>query len=129
MILYKTLGINPGDLTRHFKVVVGHSQGTVPATLFASVSDEESFYALSEKALGILFLCGAIPDLECPDAEADLALIDESVSNEGPPSPMVSIRGIAKDQLSKFITEFNERSTGTVGAVYLSLVNTNNRLV
>ncbi|ORX74095.1 hypothetical protein DL89DRAFT_253981 [Linderina pennispora] len=124
MILYKTLGINPGDLTRHFKA----REPSLPPFLHQCRMRNHSTHS-RRRLLASFFLCGAIPDLECPDAEVDLALTDESISNEGPPSPMVSIRGIAKDQLSKFITEFNERSTGTVGPVYLSLVNTNNRIV
>ncbi|KAJ2814663.1 beta subunit of fatty acid synthetase, partial [Coemansia furcata] len=44
MVLYKTLGVSPGDLVKRFKVAVGHSQGIGIAAAFATLTDEQSFF-------------------------------------------------------------------------------------
>ncbi|KAI8318029.1 hypothetical protein GQ54DRAFT_314874, partial [Martensiomyces pterosporus] len=49
MVAFKTLGLSPGELAKSFKVATGHSQGIAIATALSQVTDEQSFYAISEK--------------------------------------------------------------------------------
>ncbi|KAJ1665271.1 fatty acid synthase alpha subunit Lsd1 [Coemansia sp. RSA 1646] len=61
MVLYKTLGMSPGEFIKQFKAGYGHSHGIVIATAFSMLTDESTFYAVSKKVLGILLLAGALP--------------------------------------------------------------------
>ncbi|KAJ2055759.1 fatty acid synthase alpha subunit Lsd1, partial [Coemansia sp. S146] len=66
MVLYRTLGVSPGELVKRFKVAVGHSQGIGIATAFSTLTDEQSFFDVGERILGIHLLAGAFPQLQYP---------------------------------------------------------------
>ncbi|KAJ2749146.1 hypothetical protein GGI19_005806, partial [Coemansia pectinata] len=119
MVLYKTLGISPGDLVRRFKVAVGHSQGIGIAAAFSTLTDEQSFYSVSERILGIHLLAGAFPQIKFPCYKALTTSTEDSK-----PRPMVSVQGIIKPVLEKLIAKFNSRQPSPTEHAFLAVVNT-----
>ncbi|KAI8317976.1 hypothetical protein GQ54DRAFT_294624, partial [Martensiomyces pterosporus] len=123
MVAFKTLGLSPGQLAKSFKVATGHSQGIAIATALSQVTDEPSFYAISEKVLGLLMLTGAMPQMEHPPAPLN-PMVMESVSElDGPLYPMVSVQGVSRQVLESLIAEFNSCQRDKDLHVFLSLVN------
>ncbi|KAJ2816610.1 fatty acid synthase alpha subunit Lsd1, partial [Coemansia sp. 'formosensis'] len=119
MVLYKTLGVSPGDVVKHFKVAVGHSQGIGIAAAFATLTDEQSFFDVGEGILGIHLLAGAFPQLQFPCYRV------LSEPNSGVESrPMVSVQGIAKPVLEQLIAKFNSRQPLPAEHAFLAVANT-----
>ncbi|KAJ2654489.1 fatty acid synthase alpha subunit Lsd1, partial [Coemansia sp. RSA 1199] len=123
MVLYKTLGVSPGDLAQLFHVATGHSQGIVIATALSMFSDEQSFYEISTKALGVLMLVGAIPCIEYPHF---ISIDSSDISAD--PRPMVSVRGVSQATLEALLVDFNVLQLDE-NHVYLSIINTHNQFV
>ncbi|KAJ2739839.1 fatty acid synthase alpha subunit Lsd1, partial [Coemansia sp. BCRC 34301] len=119
MVLYKTLGISPEDLTKRFKVAVGHSQGIGIAAAFSTLTDEQSFYNISERILGIHLVAGAFPQLRYPCYKTPT---DSSSGAEV--RPMVSVQGVTKPALEQFIAKFNRRQPSPAKHAFLAVVNT-----
>ncbi|KAJ2596486.1 hypothetical protein H4R99_004898, partial [Coemansia sp. RSA 1722] len=128
MVLYKTLGVSPGELARRFDVATGHSQGITSAVVLSTLTDdEESFVSGSKKALGLWMLIGALPQLAYPYFRLiERGSDGHSKNADVQPTPMVSVRGLARSQLTKIIDEFNSRDNGRV---QLAVANTINRFV
>ncbi|KAJ2073744.1 fatty acid synthase alpha subunit Lsd1 [Coemansia sp. S155-1] len=118
MVLYKTLGISPGDLVKRFKVAVGHSQGIGIAVAFSTLTDEQSFYNVGERILGIHLLAGAFPQIKFPCYKA-LATLTEDVK----PRPMVSVQGVTKPVLEELISKFNSRQPSVTEYAFLAVAN------
>ncbi|KAJ2634695.1 fatty acid synthase alpha subunit Lsd1, partial [Coemansia sp. RSA 1286] len=129
MVLYKTLGISPGELARRFDVATGHSQGITSAVLLSTLTDDEdSFVSGSKKALGLWMLIGAFPQLAFPYYQV-VYHGSEGLATEveyAQPTPMVSIQGLARSQLTQIIVDFNSRDNGHV---QLAVANTVDRFV
>ncbi|KAJ2695982.1 fatty acid synthase alpha subunit Lsd1, partial [Coemansia sp. IMI 203386] len=129
VVLYKTLGISPGELACRFSVATGHSQGIISAVLLSTLTgDEDSFISGSKKALGLWMLVGAFPQLAFPCYQ-----VFEHGSNGSAvgaeytqPTPMVSVQGLTRSQLTKIIDGFN---AGNCSRVQLAVANTVNRFV
>ncbi|KAJ2057564.1 fatty acid synthase alpha subunit Lsd1 [Coemansia sp. S146] len=119
MVLYKTLGVSPGDLVKHFKVAVGHSQGIGIAAAFSTLTDEQSFFDVGERILGIHLLAGAFPQIKFPCYKVLTTSIEDSK-----PRPMVSVQGISKPVLEKLIAKFNSRQPSPTEHAFLAVVNT-----
>ncbi|KAJ2384520.1 hypothetical protein H4S02_004774, partial [Coemansia sp. RSA 2611] len=119
MVLYKTLRVSPGDLVRRFRVAVGHSQGIGIAAAVSTLTDEQSFFDVSERVLGIHLLAGAFPQIEFPCYQ----VLSEPNSNTEP-RPMVSVQGITKPALEEFIANYNGRQSSPAEHAYLAVVNT-----
>ncbi|KAI9499770.1 hypothetical protein BX070DRAFT_255792 [Coemansia spiralis] len=125
IVLYKTLGLSPGEIVNKFKVAVGHSQGIAIASAFSMLTDEESFYSVSKRILGIHLLAGAIPQLEYP-----MYQLPTDGNNDRHElgyiglRPMVSVQGISKQALIKLMDEFNKDQATTVEHVHLAVINT-----
>ncbi|KAI9502069.1 acyl transferase domain-containing protein [Coemansia spiralis] len=130
MVLYKTLGLSPGDIVDKFKVAVGHSQGVAIASAFSMLSDEESFYSVSRKILGIHLLAGAVPQLAYPLYDVmDSGFTDQVHSWDSNPRPMVSVQGVSKQELIKLVDEFNKDQVATIERVHLAVINTYNSFI
>ncbi|KAJ1998698.1 fatty acid synthase alpha subunit Lsd1, partial [Coemansia thaxteri] len=125
MVLYKTLRVTPGELVKGFKVAVGHSQGVAIAAAFSAFTDEQSFFAVGEKALGIQLLAGAFPELRYPCYRLPSTPGSSSVmqSADGEPRPMVSVQGVTKPALEQYIASFNARQPTSGEHVYLAVIN------
>ncbi|KAJ2697986.1 fatty acid synthase alpha subunit Lsd1, partial [Coemansia sp. IMI 209128] len=119
MVLHKTLGVSPGDLAKRFKVAVGHSQGIGIAAAFSTLTDEQSFFDASERILGIHLLAGAFPQIKFPCYQV---LSEPNSSSES--RPMVSVQGITKPVLERFIARFNIHQSSATEYAYLAVVNT-----
>ncbi|KAJ2879371.1 fatty acid synthase alpha subunit Lsd1, partial [Coemansia aciculifera] len=119
MVLYKTLGVSPGKLVKHFKVAVGHSQGIGIATAFSTLTDEQSFFDVGERILGIHLLAGAFPQIKFPCYKALTTSTEDSK-----PRPMVSVQGVSKQVLEKLIVKFNSRQPSPTEHAFLVVVNT-----
>ncbi|PIA14847.1 hypothetical protein COEREDRAFT_103271 [Coemansia reversa NRRL 1564] len=130
MVLYKTLGISPGELVRHFKVAIGHSQGIVLATAFSMMTDERSFEDISIKALGILMIIGALPQIRFPEYYYFDDSAEHLSSNAKPiPRPLVYVYGINKDTLEAYLSEFNLRQTSDTKHMHLAITNAHDKFV
>ncbi|KAJ2562187.1 fatty acid synthase alpha subunit Lsd1, partial [Coemansia sp. RSA 1813] len=133
-VLFTTLGMSPGELVSKFKVAVGHSQGVVTAAAFSMLTDEESFYSVSRKTLGIHFLSGAVPQIAYPlNARFRIknrGRTNTSESTNGSkPQPMVSVQGIGKQALEEYVSTFNKCRQTSAEYVYLAIVNAFDNLV
>ncbi|KAJ2125831.1 fatty acid synthase alpha subunit Lsd1 [Coemansia sp. RSA 720] len=124
MVLYKTLGLSPGELSQMFAVATGNSQGMVLATALSMLTDEQSFYTIGLKALGILMLVGAIPCIN--HAQYNL---DSVSSGSAEPRPMVSVREISKSTLESLLVEFNALQPSSDKHGYLSVSNAYNQFI
>ncbi|KAJ2735533.1 fatty acid synthase alpha subunit Lsd1 [Coemansia sp. BCRC 34962] len=119
MVLYKTLGVSPGDLAKCFTVVVGHSQGIGIAAAVSTLTDEQSFFDASERILGIHLLAGAFPQIDFPCYQV-LSELNSSTETR----PMVSVQGITKPALERLIVNYNSRQSSPTEHAYLAVVNT-----
>ncbi|KAI8319679.1 hypothetical protein GQ54DRAFT_30255 [Martensiomyces pterosporus] len=129
VVLFKTLAVSPGELAQLFQGAAGHSQGAATATALSVAADEASFYAAARKVLGILMLCGAVPQLVYPPMHLSLDDEADAVEHEGKPCPMVSVHGISQRTIEGYISEFNSQMPSESAHVYLSLINTHNRFI
>ncbi|KAJ2223592.1 fatty acid synthase alpha subunit Lsd1, partial [Coemansia sp. RSA 485] len=128
MVLYKTFNVSPGNLACRFSVATGHSQGIISAVLLSTLTDdEESFVSGSKKALGLWMLIGALPQLTFPYyCITDRRGNGFSKNTDAEPTPMVSVQGLTKSQLTKIIDDFNARGSNHV---QLAVTNTVDRFV
>ncbi|KAJ1953984.1 fatty acid synthase alpha subunit Lsd1, partial [Linderina pennispora] len=130
VILYKTLNMSPGDLISRFNVAIGHSQGLPMAAAFASVTDEASFYAATENALGILLM---LPSIGQQNWSSNISGINISGSSllqtAGSSAIMISVRGLAQETLESLIAVFNEDRTDRESRVSLALINSRSDFV
>ncbi|KAJ2100177.1 fatty acid synthase alpha subunit Lsd1, partial [Coemansia sp. S100] len=130
MVLYKTLGIPPGELARHFKVAVGHSLGIGIAAAFSTLTDEQSFYDIGEKILGIQLVVGAFPQLQYPIHRLAASATRDSLPDVGgEPRPMLSVQGVTRSVLERLIAEFNSRCSSPDEHVYLAVTNSYDRFL
>ncbi|KAJ2806670.1 fatty acid synthase alpha subunit Lsd1 [Coemansia guatemalensis] len=119
MVLYKSLGISPGELADKFEYVTGHSQGIVAAAVLALVTDEESFYKVSKVALGLLMLGGFFPQQDYPMTKPSAAFNDSA-----PPTPMARVLNLTRSQLESAIARYNQQHRHLESSkIYLSLTN------
>ncbi|KAJ2052477.1 fatty acid synthase alpha subunit Lsd1, partial [Coemansia sp. S16] len=130
MVLYKTLGISPGELVKRFNVAVGHSQGIATAAAFSSLTDEQSFFDVGERVLGILMLAAAISQRKYPCSRLPVppAQLAHQVADHDP-RPTVSIQGLTKPALEELIVEFNSRQPLPAKHAFLAVTNTVDRFI
>ncbi|KAJ1963243.1 fatty acid synthase alpha subunit Lsd1, partial [Dipsacomyces acuminosporus] len=129
MVLYKTLGISPGELAKSFKVATGHSQGIMVAAALSMVTDEASFYTISRKVLGIMMVIGAFPQMDFPCATLNQSLRLDALKHEGAPYPMVSIQGLSRNTLEGYASQFNSQQQYSEDHVFIALENTRSHYV
>ncbi|KAJ1879715.1 fatty acid synthase alpha subunit Lsd1, partial [Coemansia sp. RSA 486] len=135
MVLYKTLGVSPGELARRFDVATGHSQGITSAVVLSTLTDdEESFVSGSKKALGLWMLTGALTQLAFPYFRLNQRRNSPQYkSADAKPTPMVSVQGLTRLQLTNLIDDFNAGQPASVAGnnsrVQLAVANTVDRFV
>ncbi|KAJ1934257.1 fatty acid synthase alpha subunit Lsd1, partial [Kickxella alabastrina] len=130
MILYKTLGISPGELVVRFKVVTGHSQGIAVATAFSMLTDEQSFYNIARKILGIQMLTGVLPQAEFPCfklIQCTNGSRPEPTSSE--PRPMVAVQGVSRQVLEAIICKFNSGQPSPKHHMHMAVINTADQFI
>ncbi|KAJ2851884.1 fatty acid synthase alpha subunit Lsd1, partial [Coemansia erecta] len=120
MVLYKTLGISPAELVDSFSAIAGHSQGITVASVLSMVTDEQSFFSLSKKALGLLMLCGAFPQMEYPVARAAVSVPKDGQQEV---TPMVSVLKLSREQILTSVDRHNALQSSRSMHVHMSLAN------
>ncbi|KAJ2607731.1 fatty acid synthase alpha subunit Lsd1, partial [Coemansia sp. RSA 1365] len=124
MVLYKSLGISPGELADKFECITGHSQGIVAAAVLALVTNEESFYSVSKVALGLLMLGGVFPQQDYPLTKPSAVFADSAF-----PTPMARVLNLTHAQLESAIARYNQKQeqqqqkVSVSSKIYLSLTN------
>ncbi|KAJ2598230.1 fatty acid synthase alpha subunit Lsd1 [Coemansia sp. RSA 1721] len=123
LVLCKVTNMSPGDVAAMFEASTGHSQGIITSVVFASMTDMESFYSLSEKALGTLFSIAMHSQLVHPPITINPAILEDSLENaEGTPTPMLSISRLRQSEVEKHI-EATNRHLPADRQIALSLIN------
>ncbi|KAJ1823116.1 fatty acid synthase alpha subunit Lsd1, partial [Coemansia sp. RSA 2599] len=123
LVLCKVTNMSPGEVASLFKGSTGHSQGIITSVVFASMTDMQSFYSLSEKALGTLFAIGMHAQLAHPPTTINPAILEDSLENaEGTPMPMLSIARLRQSEVEKHI-EATNRHLPSDRQIALSLIN------
>ncbi|KAJ2788933.1 fatty acid synthase alpha subunit Lsd1, partial [Coemansia helicoidea] len=108
LVLCRATGRAPGEVAALFKGATGHSQGIITSVVFASMTDMASLFALSEKALGMLFAIGMHAQLAYPQTTTDPAILEDSLGNgEGTPGPMLSVSRLRQRDVEKHIDATN----------------------
>ncbi|KAJ2307883.1 fatty acid synthase alpha subunit Lsd1, partial [Coemansia sp. RSA 2705] len=108
LVLCRVTRRTPGELASLFSGTTGHSQGIVTSVVFAAMDDMDSFFALSEKALGMLFAVGMHAQLACPPTTTNPAILEDSLENaEGTPGPMLSVARLRQSDVEKHIEATN----------------------
>lgn len=86
----------------------GHSQGIISSVVISASSTEEEFINNTEKALGLLFWIGTRAQQVFPPTTLNPTLLEDSISNnEGNPTPMLAITGLAEKQVLKHLEATN----------------------
>ncbi|KAJ2678474.1 fatty acid synthase alpha subunit Lsd1 [Coemansia spiralis] len=123
LVLCRATGREPGDIARLFAGATGHSQGIITAVVLASMTDYASFYALAEKALGMLFAIGMHAQLAQPQTTTNPAILEDSLEGaEGTPGPMLSVSRLRQSDVDKHI-EATNRHLPADRQIALSLIN------
>ncbi|PIA16745.1 fatty acid synthase [Coemansia reversa NRRL 1564] len=123
LVLCKASGRTPGELADLFKGATGHSQGIITSVVFAAMTDYDSFYRLSEKALGMLFAIGMHAQMARPPTTTNPAILEDSLENaEGTPGPMLSVSRLRQSDVEKHI-EATNRHLPADRQIALSLIN------
>jgi fatty acid synthase subunit beta len=100
----KTLGLTPGQFRSRIAGTTGHSQGIIAAAAVALADDWVSWREATRTAITTLFWIG-IRTQQVWDAQHRYNTISESMvqdsidHGERKPSPMLSIRGLTREQL------------------------------
>ena len=123
LVTVRVLGTNLGYVRDHLSGTTGHSQGIVSATAIAAARDWQSFEMQTLNALTILFWIGVrsqeaylLPSL------APSVLDDSKEHGEGKPIPALSIRGLPRVTVDRYIETTNQHLPKD-GQIAVSLVN------
>ena len=104
----KARGLTPGQVREYFSGTTGHSQGVVTAAAIAAADSWQSFEKLIKIALTILFWIGSRSQQAYPRTSLDPSKLQDSIANgEGSPTPMLSVRDLARGALQEHINTTN----------------------
>jgi fatty acid synthase subunit beta len=105
----KVLGLMPGQFKERLSGTTGHSQGIILAAATAAAEDWESFEKIAMSSLTILFWIGARSQQTYPRTSLAPNILQDSIDNgEGPPTPMLSIRDLSREQIQEHIDATNQ---------------------
>ncbi|KAI1378777.1 fatty acid synthase beta subunit [Hypoxylon crocopeplum] len=108
IVTTSSLGTHPGGMRNRLSGTTGHSQGIILAAIIASSTDWESFETQGKKALAILFWIGVRSQEAYPLPSIAPSALEDSVANgEGEPTAALSIRGMSRQSLEKYIVHVN----------------------
>ncbi|CDK24222.1 unnamed protein product [Kuraishia capsulata CBS 1993] len=109
IITAKALSLTPGQIRDLMKGATGHSQGLVTAVVVASSGSWAEFEVNALKAVEFLFFIGVRCLQTYPNTSLSPSIVQDSIDNaEGKPSPMLSVRDLSYDQVTKFVNETNQ---------------------
>lgn len=122
-VVCQSLGLTPGQFCRRFSGFAGHSQGIVTAVALAASDTWKDFYDNAAIALTTLCSIGLRGQQCCSLRQVDDAGVRDAVLHgEGRPSPMLSIRHLARRRLDQLISNLNSHLPEKA-KVELALVN------
>ncbi|RGP78617.1 fatty acid synthase beta subunit dehydratase [Fusarium longipes] len=107
-IVCRTLGLTPGQLCNRIAGTTGHSQGIITAAATVAANDWFSWRESTHAALTTLFWIG-IRTQQTWDSQFRINTISEAMTQdsidhgERKPSPMLSVRGLAREELQTCI--------------------------
>ncbi|XPT03480.1 Fatty-acyl-CoA synthase system [Ascochyta lentis] len=113
-----TFGLHPGQMTELLRGTTGHSQGIVVAAAIASARNWDSFFEVAQHALEILFWVGLKSHLASPG----YLLRGIDTLEGGAISPMLSVKGLDREQLEELLEEVNSYVPSSSSA-FIGLVN------
>ncbi|KAI1081992.1 fatty acid synthase beta subunit [Whalleya microplaca] len=123
VVITCVLGTHPGYMRDRLAGTTGHSQGIILAAAIAASTDWESFEVQGKKALTILFWIGVRSQEAYPlPSIAPKALEDSVEHGEGEPTAALSIRGMSREDLDKYIGVTNRALPGD-RQIVVALVN------
>lgn len=103
------LGLSPGEFRQSVSGTTGHSQGIIVAAVTAAADSWDSFYRLSNAALSILFWIGVRSQQTFPQTSIPPEVVaDSRTSNEGTPTPMLSIRDLPQRLVERELAATNK---------------------
>jgi fatty acid synthase subunit beta len=124
----KTLGLTPGQFRSQISGTTGHSQGIITAAAAAMSDDWVSWREATRTAITTLFWIG-IRTQQVWDAQhryntISEAMVQDSIDHgERKPSPMLSIRGLTRDQLQVCIKAASRYLKGGPLCLSISMAN------
>ncbi|KAF5679393.1 abc transporter [Fusarium heterosporum] len=127
-VICKTLGLTPGQFRSRIAGTTGHSQGIITAATVASADDWISWRHATRNALTTLFWIG-VRTQQVWNAQHRYNMISEAMirdsidHGERSPSPMVSIRGLTREQLQTCINAARRYLKDGVLCLSISMVN------
>ena len=126
----KVLGVTPGEFRDSLKAgTTGHSQGLIAALAVASSLTWEDFILNATKCCAMMMLIGCRASLAYPKTNLPPTMLQDSIEHaEGRPSPMLSVRDLNREQVSKFIDETN-KNLPKLKHIGISLVNGGRNMV
>jgi len=102
-------GLSLAELRQSLTGTTGHSQGLVAAVCVASSSDDESYLENALKGLKWLFYAGLRGQQSFPVLSLEPSIVEDAIkSGEGAPSPMLSVVGLALDNLQPHVAGTNK---------------------
>ncbi|OAT14099.1 fatty acid synthase subunit beta [Blastomyces gilchristii SLH14081] len=105
----KVMGKQPGEVLERFSGTTGHSQGIVTAALISTTTTWESFHKAARNALTMLFWIGMRSQQAYPRTSLAPSILQDSIENgEGVPTPMLSIRDLARSAVQEHIDATNQ---------------------
>ncbi|RDB25744.1 Fatty acid synthase subunit alpha [Hypsizygus marmoreus] len=123
LIVCKVSGLTPGELRGRIAGATGHSQGIVSAVAVAASSTFEEFTENSRKALKWLFFSGLRGQQAFPVVALEPSIIQDSIEGgEGTPGPMLSITGLAIEEVESHLKKTNAHLPET-SQLHISLHN------
>jgi malonyl CoA-acyl carrier protein transacylase len=123
----RALGLSPAQMRARFAGGTGHSQGVVTACVIArdDAKDWEGFVETALVGLRLLFYIGLRGSEAFPPQALSPTTVQKCVdSNEGVPTPMLSVTGLSHSALQKHIDTANGHlEANNAGKVAISLYN------
>ena len=108
-VMFRGLGIGPGNAQKLCLGTTGHSQGILIAAVIAVADSMESFEKVSAEALSTLLFIGCRCHEIFPPVSVDHHLVSDSEEHgEGYPTPMLSIRDLSQEKLQAAVDSVNQ---------------------
>ena len=121
--------LTPAEMRDSLKGATGHSQGIVSAVAVAASDSWESLQRNILNAVRLLFYIGLRGQEGFPVLSVEPSIVSDAVANnEGVPSPMLSVSGLALKSLEGYIKKVNDHLPAN-SKIAISLFNSSNNFV
>ncbi|KAL9944439.1 hypothetical protein ACHAQF_008409, partial [Verticillium nonalfalfae] len=108
----KILGLTPGEFCKQIAGTTGHSQGIITAVVVATGKDWSSWREITRTTITMLFWIGVrtqqVWNTSSSNSAISHAMSQDCIDHsEGTPSPMLSVRGLARETLQEYVDAAN----------------------